>query len=68
MVTAKLNRWYVSQNKQVLLGTIESDSRNRWEDGTFIRTSHVEGLKKMELKEGDKVVTRNSTYLLGKPA
>lgn len=67
MVTARLEGWYRASDNNVLWGFIYDDVRKRWEDGTNIHTSYIKDLASMELQEGDKVYTLNSTYLLGKP-
>lgn len=67
MVTARLENWSIDPCYEMLWGNINDDVYERWPNGKFIHTSYIKGVRDMELKEGDEVVTRNSTYLLGKP-
>ena len=66
MITGRLENWEIDPSLSIIWGHCYDDVRGRWEDGTWIHTSHVDKLYEMDLKEGDKIVTRNSTYLLGK--
>ena len=49
-----------------IVGTIYNDRKKRFEDGYTILTSTVEG-GNSNLKEGDTIITRNSSYMLGSP-
>lgn len=62
-VTGLLENW--SPFGYAMTGEIHDDKNKRFDDGTTIRTSTVQG-DMTNLKEGDKIETRNSTYLLGK--
>ena len=62
-VTGLLENWYPFG--YAIAGEIHGDKNKRFDDGTTIRTSTVQG-DMTNLKEGDKIETRNSTYLLGK--
>jgi hypothetical protein len=64
--TGRLEGWYreqVSNKEFVINANIFDDVHGRWKDGHPIHTSAI---KNRQLKEGDIVTTRNSTYLLGK--
>lgn len=66
--TAKLNNWHRQQttrNEFIIWGVVEGDLLKRFQDGDIIHTS---GIKNRKVFEGDIVETRNSKYLLGKPA
>ena len=66
--TAKLNNWHcqqVTQKEFIIWGVVEGDSLKRFPDGDIIHTS---GIRNRKVSEGDIVATRNSKYLLGKPA
>jgi len=65
--TGRLEQWFVtdSANGFVLNGNVYDDVRKRFADGTFIKTSLVK-TKEDKLAKGVTVITRNSTYLLGK--
>ncbi|MGL1886294.1 MAG: hypothetical protein OCD76_07245 [Reichenbachiella sp.] len=67
-VTGRLEDWYRSQpasyeDEFMIWGDCYDDIHKRFPDGMVIHTS---GIKNREVKEGDVVKTRNSTYLLGK--
>lgn len=69
-ITGTLENWYVEDtlgNEYLLHGYLYGGLRNRWENGSPVRTSGVSEDKHpmADLKEGDIVETRNSTYLLG---
>lgn len=60
-VTAELRNWLLLGNvegKRWAIGDIFNDSKNRFKDGTEVRTSSI-----VEIK-GDIIVTRNSVYRL----
>ena len=65
-VTGRLEFWHVSvpaiTGEVMVWGDVYDDERGRFNNGTYIHTS---GCENKEYKEGDVVVTRNSTYLLG---
>lgn len=61
--TARLENWSYDASLNVFWGNIYDDVRERWWDGAYIHTSHC---PEPDAKEGDVVVTLNSTYLLGK--
>ena len=63
--TARLEDWTIMI--VCAYGEIHDDIHERWENGHRIRTSTVIEANR-EPKEGDIIKTRNSTYLLGKPA
>ena len=67
MITGRLENWKTDPHLSILWGDCYDDVHKRWEDGTWIHTSYVKGLYEMDLREGDKIITRNSVYLLGKP-
>ena len=59
-----LESWYAICGQ--VSGQIYYDSKERFADGTHIRTSTIiapDG----ELKSGDVICTKNSTYVLGMP-
>jgi len=60
-ITARLENWQLVFNN--LYGDIYDDSKNRFEDGKWIKLSKINAV---ELKEGDIIQTMNSKYLLGK--
>ena len=62
-VKGLLENWYPFG--YVMVGEIHDDKDKRFDDGTTIRTSTVQG-DMTNLKEGDVIETLNSTYLLGK--
>jgi len=62
--TARLEGWYFLNG--VLYGAIYDDTKMRFRDGTPVHTSTVTAGH--QAGEGEVVTTRNSTYLLGKPA
>lgn len=64
MPTARLENWTTICKS--LYGEIHDDEKKRWEDGHPIKVSRFEHPPVAELKEGDIVVTNNSSYLLGK--
>lgn len=66
-VTGRIENWSTHHTLNFIAGHIYDDIHQRWVDGTYILTSNIKGLHNVELKEGDTVVTTNSTYLLGKP-
>jgi len=64
-ITGRIENWtrvQVTAKEFVIYGNLYEDSKERFEDGTPIKTS---GIKNTALKEGDVVTTRNSKYLLG---
>lgn len=63
-VTARLENWGGLWNN--LYGEIYDDIRCRWKDGQHVQVSRTD-VAVDEMKEGDIIKTRNSTYLLGKP-
>lgn len=66
-ITGRLEGWYLSDcldEGYYLNGFIHEDSKGRWPDGTFIHTSTF---PRRECEEGDVIMTRYSSYLLGKP-
>ena len=67
VITGRLERWAVqhspSRDEFIIWGNVYDDIHSRFRDGTWIHTS---GIKARDVKEGDVVTTRNSTYLLGK--
>jgi hypothetical protein len=65
--TGRLEGWYTDRSYSVLWGHIYDDIHERWPNGESIHTSHIEGVRDMDLQEGMVVQTKNSTYLLGKP-
>lgn len=64
-VTGRLEGWYWDDQYNIIWGYLYDDVRERWCDGQYIHTSHIEDKK--DYKEGDIVYTLNSSYLLGKP-
>lgn len=64
----RLENWAVSgtQDNLRIWGNIFEDEKNRFTDGTFVRTSSIKS-KLKDIKEGFVVETRNSKYILGKP-
>ena len=66
MVTGRLENWEVDLYNGIIWGDCYDDVHNRFRNGTYIHTSTVKNLDSMNLVEGDKVMTLNSTYLLGK--
>lgn len=62
-VTGTLEDWIFVSG--YYFGRVFGDTKGRFADGAQIRTSHT---KSPPGKEGDIIVTRNSRYLLGKPA
>jgi hypothetical protein len=67
MATARLEKWYMYGSGQ-LAGLIYDDSRKRWPDGTWVRTSQISQEKQEDFEKGDVVDTMNSSYELGEPA
>jgi hypothetical protein len=65
--TGRLENWSLHHCLSILWGHLYDDVRCRWRHGEHIHTSHIEGLRDMDLQEGMVITTRNSTYLLGKP-
>lgn len=67
-VTGRLEKWRVQEeegvDEMVVWGDVYDDIRCRFRDGEYIHTS---GTPRRELKTGDIIVTRNSSYVLGKP-
>lgn len=64
--TAYLDAWSVVG--KFLCGCIREDSKGRFADGQFVRTSYVIANKDpAEFEEGDIVSTKNSRYKLAKP-
>lgn len=57
-ITAKLKnaRYHESATGDCFSGEIYGDTRKRWPDGTFVRTSVVKSV------DGNIVTTRNSVY------
>lgn len=67
-VTGRLEGWYLETYAKgsIVWDYLYDDTRNRWWDGARIHTSKIlSGIK--DLKEGDVIITMNSSYLLGKP-
>ena len=64
-VKGLLENWYPFG--YAIAGEIHDDKDKRFDDGTTIRTSTVQG-DMTDLKEGDVIKTNNSSYLLGKRA
>ena len=64
-VKGLLDNWYPFGYG--IAGEIYDDKDKRFDDGTTIRTSTVQG-DMTNLKEGDVIQTLNSRYLLGKKA
>lgn len=62
-VKGLLKNWYPFGDS--IAGEIHDDKDKRFDDGTTIRTSTVQG-DMTTLKEGDVIETVNSRYLLGK--
>jgi len=67
--TARLENWKVIKDKKefVLIGNVYDDRKNRFTDGDMIRTSLIEEdceNRNTDFDEGEKVKTKNSTYLL----
>lgn len=67
-VTAVLNNWYYHEVPNVFSGEISGDTKNRFDDGTFVYTSPVKSIDTAKPQEDTLVTTRNSVYRLGKPA
>ena len=68
-VTGRLESWKYWPGAHVLTGDVYDDAKKRFLQGEYIHTSHL-SISKIDagnLKEGDVVRTRYSTYLLGKP-
>jgi len=63
-VTGTLEDWYTMGD--CIIGAVHGDIKKRFPDGSLIRTSALPNGS--VLKEGDTVVTRNSSYKLGKPS
>lgn len=63
-ITGRLEGWSYDPMYRVYWGYIYEDIHGRFVDGTRIHTSST---TQKDGKEGDLIVTRNSTYLLGKP-
>ncbi|QIG69779.1 hypothetical protein EVB81_210 [Rhizobium phage RHph_I46] len=63
--TARLEDWGVVEGKNQLFGNVFEDSKGRFDDGQFVKTSPAFDDPK-DLKEGDLVSTKSSVYLLGK--
>ncbi|MAZ17925.1 MAG: hypothetical protein CL535_16545 [Ahrensia sp.] len=61
--TATLERWSFAHG--YYFGAIYGDKKERFADGSVVRTSLN---KSKPGKEGDIITTSNSRYLLGKPA
>lgn len=68
-VTAGLKNWkqVTYCGVQVVTGYIYGDTKQRWPDGTFIRSSFLQD-QSVVLKQGDTAITNNSAYFLGAPA
>jgi len=72
-VTGRLENWYIlplveDSVEYVVMGDLYDDVHKRWEDGLFIHTSGIRYTDTPEApSQGDVVLTRNSTYLLGVP-
>lgn len=62
--SARLENWFLWGTSQ-LAGKIYDDATKRFDDGTDVRTSTVNG-NIVDFEEGDVITTRNSTYTLGK--
>lgn len=65
-VTGKLDEWYSEEvwgDYMIVWGRVYGDTKKRFRDGFRIHTSYF---PKRELKEGDVIQTKNSTYVLGK--
>ena len=68
-ITGRLENWFYDPHNHVFWGNIEGDTKGRFYDGAHIHTSHLMCHKEAArtMTEGNIIVTRNSTYLLGKP-
>lgn len=63
----RLENWVVDPfGRNVIWGEIFGDTKKRFEDGAWIHTSSIDPDFINKAKEGDIVVTLNSSYLLGK--
>jgi hypothetical protein len=63
-ITGRLENWTHISGK-VIYGNVYNDARERFPDGTFMRTSRI--VSPLEnLREGQVIITLNSRYLLGK--
>ena len=60
-LTATIENWNIVRG--TVVGEIYGDTKGRFKDGTPIRTSSI-----VEITPDKKVITRNSTYKLGKKA
>ena len=66
-ITGTLENWSRYEGLALCLrGNLYEDSKERWQEGTFIRTSML-APQDQELYEGAIITTRNSIYKLGKP-
>ncbi|QIG68142.1 hypothetical protein EVB55_207 [Rhizobium phage RHph_Y68] len=63
--TARLEDWGVIDGKNQIFGNVFEDSKGRFDDGQYVKTSPSEQNLHL-LEEGDVVHTKNSVYLLGK--
>ena len=73
VITGTLENWYASSSHEgefILWGNLFGDIHGRWRNGRRIHTSGIAAslLEEGLLTEGYTVQTRNSNYLLGKPA
>ena len=65
--TGRIENWrlHTIGKHTVVLGTVFEDTKGRWPDGFYIRTSSITKVQG-GYKEGSTVTTMNSTYLLGR--
>ena len=61
-----LEEWILSEG--MIFGRVYNDTKKRFKDGEYIHTSTVLESSTPDLEEGSIIETRNSVYLLGKPA
>ena len=66
IVTGRLENWCKDALRNMMWGDLYDGIHQRWGEGTRIRTSNLEAPRDAVHKEGDRVVTLNSVYLLGK--
>ena len=67
-VTGRIENWSYNKKQNVIVGDLYDDIHGRWKDGQFIQTSSLlpMSMQVSSPREGVKVSTLNSTYLLGK--
>ena len=66
-MNGRLENWEYNPINNTLHGDVCDDSTHRFPEGHRIQTSRLVSSVD-ELKEGKEVKTKNSVYLLGKPA